>query len=64
MPQIIIDFTPQGQIGLKMTQDVAQNLVIGLGMLEAAKLGLLDQHKQNQNQVQLAAGPLPPAPKL
>ncbi|MES2201241.1 MAG: hypothetical protein V4498_03225 [candidate division FCPU426 bacterium] len=64
MAQIIIDFTPQGQLGLKMSQDCAQNIVLTLGMIEFAKKAVLDQHQQNQNLIQPASGPLPPAPKL
>ncbi len=64
MAQIIIEFTPQGQLGLKMTPDVSQNVVLALGMIEVAKTVVMKQHEQNQNLVQPAAGPLPPNVKL
>lgn len=64
MPQIVIEFDTNGQLGLKMSQDVAHNLVLGLGMVEVAKLAMVEQQKQNQNLVQPASGPLPPTPKL
>lgn len=63
MAQITIEFSPQGQLGLKMSPDCAQNIVLALGMLEVAKIAVKQQHEQGQNLVQPAAGPLP-SPKL
>lgn len=64
MAQITIEFSPQGALGLKMSPDVGQNIVLALGMLETAKVAILEQHKQHQNLVQPATGPLPPVAKV
>lgn len=64
MAQIVIEFSEDGNLGLKTSPDVAGNMVLCMGMLEVAKMAMQDQHKQNQNRVQpVGAGvQLPPMP--
>ena len=54
---VTIDDT--GNMGISGFPD---NLVMALGLLEVAKVGILQQHEANKARVQLAGGPLPPPP--
>jgi len=60
MASLMIEMDPtNGGLNVKGTQDVMGNLILAFGMLEAAKMALVDQAKVNERRVQ-PASVLPP----
>ncbi len=52
MAEIVIAINENGQIGMKVSNDIAPQLPIVLGLLEVAKVTWIEQAKQQQNRVQ------------
>jgi hypothetical protein len=61
--QIVIQLDDTGRLGVQIQPaELAQNKIVVFGILELAKQALIAEQAKSEQRVQLAQGPLPPAP--
>jgi hypothetical protein len=52
MPEIRIAISDQGQLGVNVSNDIAPNMALVLGLLELGKHAWLERAKQQEQRVQ------------